>query len=61
MLLRQTEWMSGLLSKMSAGTVVDVEIEQKLDDLRRTVGVVQHPGVFQICKIPIDDDIADIR
>ena len=53
--------MSGLLSKMSAGTVVDVEIEQKLDDLRRTVGVVQHPGVFQICKIPIDEDIADIR
>ena len=52
MLHRQTEWMSGLLSKMSAGTVVDVEIEQKLDDLRRTVGVVQHPGVFHVCKNP---------
>ena len=45
--------MSGLLSKIAAGTVVDLEIEQKLDDLRRTVGVVQHPGVFDICKNPL--------
>ena len=51
MLFRQTEWMSVVLSKIAAGTEVDVEIEQKLDDLRKTVGVVQHPGVFHICSL----------
>ena len=58
LLLRQTEWMSGVLSKISAASVVDIQTEQKLDELRRTVGVVQHLRVFHICKIPIDCDFA---
>ena len=41
-MIRQTEWMSSLLSKIAASKVVNMDTEEKLDSLRRTVGVVQH-------------------
>ena len=41
-MIRQTEWMSSLLSKIAASKVVNLDTEEKLDSLRRTVGVVQH-------------------
>ena len=41
-MIRQTEWMSSLLSKIAASKVVNTDTEEKLDSLRRTVGVVQH-------------------
>ena len=34
--------MSSLLSKIAASKVVNLDTEEKLDSLRRTVGVVQH-------------------
>ena len=47
-MIRQTEWMSGLLSKIAASEAVDFETEEKLDELRRTVGLVQHHFVFVV-------------
>ena len=41
-MIRQTEWMSNVLSKIAASELVDDDVEEELDELRRTVGVVQH-------------------
>ena len=42
LMIRQTEWMSNVLSKIAASELVDDDVEEQLDELRRTVGVVQH-------------------